>query len=349
MDIAVIGATGVVGKQCLELLDSGALAGLGRVVPVASAGSAGRDLAAEYGLSLKVDEVVALDDFDPSGLDLAIFSAGAPISRELGPVVAAAGALVVDNSSAFRMDDDIPLVVPQVNPQTMATRPARGIASVPNCSTIQLVRALHPLRALGELERLIVATYQAASGGGLRGLDELAATSRAILDRAQSTGPSAGASGRFGQPLAFSLVPEIGLRDDDGISHEEHKLRREPRKILGLPGLRVAATAVRVPVVNGHAEAVHVTFDRPVDARDALDVLRAAPGLRIYGADDGYPMPRQVCASPESSALVHVGRVRADPDDPCSLLLWVVADNLVVGAALTALEIARLAAESSWA
>ncbi|MEX5709347.1 aspartate-semialdehyde dehydrogenase [Parafrankia sp. FMc6] len=345
MDIAVIGATGVVGRQCLELLDSGALPGLGRVVPVASAGSAGRDLAAEYGLSLKVDEVVALDDLDPSGLDLAIFSAGAPISRELGPVVAAAGALVVDNSSAFRMDDDVPLVVPQVNPQTMATRPARGIVSVPNCSTIQLVRALHPLRALGELERMVVATYQAASGGGLRGLDELATTSRAILDGAP---PDNTLGGRFGQPLAFSLVPEIGLRDDNGMSHEEHKLRREPRKILGLPELRVAATAVRVPVVNGHSEAVHVTFDRPVDAREALDVLRAAPGLRVYGADEGYPMPRQVCASPESSALVHVGRVRVDPDDPCSLLLWVVADNLVVGAALTAVEIARLAAEASW-
>ncbi|WP_239346885.1 aspartate-semialdehyde dehydrogenase [Frankia sp. CiP3] len=361
MDIAVIGATGVVGKQCLELLGSGALPGLGRVVPVASAGSAGRNLAVEYGLSLKIEDVVALDDFDPSGIDLAIFSAGAPISRELGPVVAAAGALVVDNSSAFRMEDDVPLVVPQVNPQTMATRPARGIVSVPNCSTIQLVRALHPLRALGGLERLIVATYQAASGGGLRGLDELAATSRTILDSEPSAGlltgppvsatvgPPVGAPGRFGQPLAFSLVPEIGLRDDDGISHEEHKLRREPRKILNLPELRVAATAVRVPVVNGHSEAVHVTFDGPVDAGDALDVLRTAPGLRVYGADEGYPMPRQVCASPRSSALVHVGRVRADPDDPCSLLLWVVADNLVVGAALTALEIARLAAEASWA
>ncbi|CUU55420.1 aspartate-semialdehyde dehydrogenase [Parafrankia irregularis] len=349
MNIAVIGATGVVGKQCLQLLDAGALPGVERVIPVASGRSAGRDLTAEYGLDLKVEPVVALADFDPAaadlaGLDLAIFSAGAPISLELGPKVAAAGALVVDNSSAFRMEDDVPLVVPQVNPHTMATRPARGIASVPNCSTIQLVRALHPLRALGNLERLVVASYQAASGGGLRGLEELASTSREVLDG----GEPAETPSRFGRTLAFNLVPEIGLRDDAGISHEEHKLRREPRKILDLPALRVAATAVRVPVVNGHSEAVHITFDRPVTAADALDALRAAPGVRAYGEDEGYPRPRQVCSSVESSSLVHVGRIRADLDDPCSLLLWVVADNLMVGAALTAVEIARLATESTW-
>ncbi|WP_268761468.1 Asd/ArgC dimerization domain-containing protein, partial [Frankia sp. AvcI1] len=182
MDIAVIGATGVVGRECLALLDGGILPDVGRVVPVASAASAGRDLGAEQGLDLKIEPVVALEDVDPAGVDVAIFSAGAPISTRLAPVFAAAGALVVDNSSAFRMDDDVPLVVPQVNPQMLEARPARGIVANPNCSTIQLVRALHPLRAIGEIDRVIVSSYQSASGGGLRGLEELADTTRALLD-----------------------------------------------------------------------------------------------------------------------------------------------------------------------
>ncbi|WP_261554692.1 aspartate-semialdehyde dehydrogenase [Frankia tisae] len=347
MDIAVIGATGVVGRECLALLEAGLLPDVGRVVPVASGGSAGRDLGAELGLELKVEPVVALADFDPAGVDVAVFSAGAPISTQWAPVVAAAGALVVDNSSAFRMDDDVPLVVPQVNPQTLRSRPARGIVANPNCSTIQLVRALHPLRALGELDRVIVSSYQSASGGGLRGLEELAGTTRALLDGAD---PADARPGKFGQPLAFNLIPEIGLRDADGHSHEERKLRREPRKIMDMPGLRVAATAVRVPVVNGHSEAVHVSFTAPVTPDDALAALRAAPDLRVYGNDpaDGYPMPQPVCSSPTERRLVHVGRVRADVDDPCALWLWVVADNLTVGAALNALQIVGLAAEMSW-
>ncbi|CAJ61061.1 MULTISPECIES: aspartate-semialdehyde dehydrogenase [Frankia] len=347
MDIAVIGATGVVGRECLALLDGGILPDVGRVVPVASAASAGRDLGAEQGLDLKIEPVVALEDVDPAGVDVAIFSAGAPISTRLAPVFAAAGALVVDNSSAFRMDDDVPLVVPQVNPQMLEARPARGIVANPNCSTIQLVRALHPLRAIGEIDRVIVSSYQSASGGGLRGLEELADTTRALLDGAD---PAAARPGKFGQPLAFNLIPEIGLRDADGHSHEERKLRREPRKILGMPGLRVAATAVRVAVVNGHSEAVHVSFTAPVSPDDALAALRDTPGLRVYGNDpaDGYPMPQPVCASPTERRLVHVGRVRADEDDPCALWLWVVADNLTVGAALNALEIVSLAAGKSW-
>ncbi|WP_235433527.1 aspartate-semialdehyde dehydrogenase [Protofrankia coriariae] len=282
--------------------------------------------------------------FTPAGVDAAVFSAGAPISRQWAPTVGAAGALVVDNSSAFRMDDDVPLVVPEVNPDARATRPARNIVANPNCSTIQLVRALHPLRSLGTLEWVVLSTYQSGSGGGLRGLEELAASTRAVLDGL----PPATSPSRFGHPLAFNLVPEIGLRDDDGISHEEQKLRREPRKILTMPSLRITATAVRVPVINGHSEAVHLGFDRPVSPADAIAALRGAPNLRVYGADDGYPMPRPVCESPTQRRLVHVGRVRSDPDDPRSLWLWVVADNLIVGTALNALEIVRLATGTTW-
>ncbi|WP_163549292.1 aspartate-semialdehyde dehydrogenase [Candidatus Frankia nodulisporulans] len=352
MNIAVIGATGVVGRECLTLLDSGLVPGVDRVVPVASGGSAGRDLGAELGLNLKVEPVVALEEFDPSTVDVAVFSAGAPTSTAYGPIVAAAGALVVDNSSAFRMDDDVPLVVPQVNPQALATRPARGIVANPNCSTIQLVRALHPLRDIGEIDRVIVSSYQSASGGGLRGLEQLADTTRGLLDGAD---PADTTAGRFGPPLAFNLIPEIGLRDDDGHSHEERKLRREPRKIMDLPGLRVAATAVRVAVINGHSEAVHVTFTAPVRPEDARGALRAAPDLRVYGDPepagspaDAYPMPRFVCSSPTERRLVHVGRVRSDPDDPHALWMWVVADNLTVGAALNALQIVALAAGMPW-
>ncbi|CAO5149966.1 Aspartate-semialdehyde dehydrogenase 2 [Frankia sp. AiPs1] len=345
MDIAVVGATGVVGRECLTLLESGLVPGIDRVVPVASAGSAGRDLREELGLTLKVEPVVALEEFDPATVDVAVFSAGAPISTEYGPRLAAAGALVVDNSSAFRMDDDVPLVVPEVNPQALTTRPARGIVANPNCSTIQMVRALHPLRALGEIERVIVSSYQSASGGGLHGLQELADTTRGILDGAD---PADATRGRFGPPLAFNLIPEIGLRDDEGHSHEERKLRREPRKIMDMPGLKVAATAVRVAVVNGHSEAVHVTFGAPVSPADALDALRSAPGLRAYGDADGYPMPRLVCADPAERRLVHVGRIRNDPDDPCALWMWVVADNLTIGAALNALEIVQLVSGLPW-
>ncbi|CAO5230107.1 aspartate-semialdehyde dehydrogenase [Frankia sp. AgKG'84/4] len=345
MDIAIVGATGVVGREALGLLEAGFLPDLGRVVPVASAGSAGRDLGEEFGLTLKVEPVVALERFDPSTVDVAVFSAGAPISTAWAPRFAAAGALVVDNSSAFRMEDDIPLVVPEVNPHTLRARPPRGIVANPNCSTIQLVRALHPLREIGEIERVIVASYQSASGGGLRGLGELADTTRSLLDGAD---PARDTPGKFGQPLAFNLIPEIGMRDDEGHTHEERKLRREPRKIMEMPGLRVAATAVRVAVVNGHSEAVHVEFADEVSAADALAALRAAPNLRAYGDDEGYPMPRFVCASPTERRLVHVGRVRSDPDDPRALWLWVVADNLTVGAALNALEIVQLAGEMSW-
>lgn len=255
--------------------------------------------------------------------------------------------LVVDNTSAFRMLPEVPLVVPQVNPGALARRPAAGIVANPNCSTIQLVRVLHPLHELAGLDSLVVATYQAASGGGLPGLAELAEESGRLLADSRVQGEP---GGRFGQPLAFNLVPEVGLADDSGFTHEERKLAREPRKILGLPQLRVSATAVRAPVFHCHSEAVHLRLRLPVTVEEVERALLATPGLRVYRPSDrpAYPMPRTVFASDEDRALVHVGRIRVEPEDPHAVALWIVADNLWVGAALNALQIVELGTKYGW-
>ncbi|MBT2403257.1 MULTISPECIES: aspartate-semialdehyde dehydrogenase [unclassified Streptomyces] len=344
--IAIIGATGAVGRECLALLDSG-IVPVEQVVPVGSARSVGRDLGAELALSLPMAPLVTIGDLDPQGLDVAIFCAGVDVSNREAERLASAGVLIVDNSSAFRMRPDVPLVVPQVNPGALADRPVSHLVANPNCSTIQLVRALHPLHELAALESVVVATYQAASGGGLRGLEELAEGSRRLLeDRSAPSGPG----GRFGQPLPFNLVPEIGLQDDSGLTHEERKLVREPRKILGLPELRVSATAVRVPVFDCHSEAVHVRLREPVTTAAVEEALAATPGLRVYSRSDSpsYPMPRSVFARPQDRALVHVGRIRVEPEDPRAVAVWVVADNLWVGAALNAVQIVELATKNGW-
>jgi aspartate-semialdehyde dehydrogenase len=350
MRIALIGATGAVGRECLTLIDGGTIpVDQVQVVPVASAGSAGLDLRAEMGLSIPMSPVTTVEELEPEELDVAILCAGAEVSEREAGRLAAGGALVVDNSSAFRMRPDVPLVVPQVNPHLLQTRPVAGLVANPNCSTIQLVRALHPLHALAGLDDIVVATYQAASGGGLRGLAELAEGSAGVLSDPEAAPP--GKPGRFGQPLSFNLIPEIGLRDDTGFTHEERKLVREPRKILGLPELRISATAVRVPVFHCHSEAVHIRLRHAVTVKAVEDALAAVPGLRVYRDGDAgpsYPMPRSVCVRPEDRAMVHVGRIRVDPDDARTVWLWVVADNLWVGAALNAVQIVGLAVTYGW-
>jgi len=344
--IAVVGATGAVGKECLGLLHKG-IVQVDSVVPVASAASAGRDLKSELGLDLPMSLVSTLDDTDFKNIDVAVFCSGVESSRQHAERVAAMGTLVVDNSSAFRGRPDVPLTVPEVNPETLAERPATNLVANPNCSTIQMVRALHPLHVLAGLEQVVVSTYQAASGGGNRGLEELATASQRRLTDAQAP---IGPPGRFGQPLAFNLVPEIGLPDESGFSHEERKLAIESRKILGLPDLRVSATAVRVPVFDCHSEAVYVRTKNPVSVTAVEDALAMTPGLRVYrqGERPNYPMPRTVAASDMDRALVHVGRIRVDPDDDRAVWLWIVADNLWVGAALNALEIVSLATKLGW-
>jgi aspartate-semialdehyde dehydrogenase len=341
---AVVGATGAVGQELLILLSRNEVP-ITHLLPIASANSAGRDLGTRLNLDAHIERVRSLDNVDFTDIDLAFFAAGAEVSRQMAEKAAAAGCLVIDNSSAFRMRDDVPLTVPQVNPETVRERPAANLISNPNCSTIQLVRALHPLHQAAGLRRVFVSTYQAGSGGGLRGLTELADDSRTLLDKSGEPRP-----GRFGPPLAFDLVPQIGAVDEHGAAHEEQKLRREPRKILALPDLRIGATAVRVPVFHCHSEAVHVELDRPLSATEAEDILAATPGIRVYRAGDDrpYPTPRHVEASGEDRALVHVGRIRQDNEEPESLSMWVVADNLWVGAATNAVDIMRIAHEYGW-
>ena len=346
MRVAVVGATGAVGKECLYLLEHGDLP-VDHVTPIASAASAGRDLRAELGLTLSMGPVTAVEDADIDSLDVAIFCAGAETSLREAERFTSRGVLVVDNSSAFRGRDDVPLVVPEVNPEALAERPESNLVANPNCSTIQMVRALHPIHRLAGLEQVIVSTYQSASGGGYRGLAELTDESaRRLADMSSPMGPS----GRFGQPLAFNLVPQIGLTDDEGWAHEERKLAREPKKIMGLPNLRVSATAVRVPVFDCHSEAVHVRTAEPLTAEAVEDALSLSPRIRVYrGAEQpNYPMPRVVALTDEDRARVHVGRIRVDPDDDHAVWLWIVADNLWVGAALNAVEIISTAVKATW-
>jgi len=341
--LAVVGATGAVGRELLLLLNRIELLNA-QVVPAATAASAGVDLRAELGLTLPVESVRAIGDVDFGELDAVFFTAGAEVSRQHAEKAAAVGCLVIDNSSAFRAREDVPLVVPQVNPCLLAERPASGLISNPNCSTIQLVRVLHPLCELASLERVILTTYQAASGGGRRGLDELAESSASVLADGQPP------SGRFGPPLAFNLVPQIGMVDERAVSNEEHKLATEPLKIMDLPDLKVSATAVRVPIFHCHAEAAWVRFDRPVSATDAAEVLRSTRGILLYTDADSppYPTPRLVERSGLGRAWVHVGRVRVDPADPTALWLWIVADNLWVGAALNAVNILQTVLKYGW-
>jgi aspartate-semialdehyde dehydrogenase len=341
---AIVGATGAVGHELLRLLTRPGLPPL-HLIPAASARSAGLDIGAELGLGRDIEPVRSLDDLDFTEVDVAFFAAGAEVSRQTAEKAAAGGCLVIDNTSAFRMREDVPLTVPQVNPESIKERPESNIVANPNCSTIQLVRALSPLHELAGLRRVFVSTYQAGSGGGLRGLNELSDDSRRILDGEDDLTP-----GRFGPPLAFDLVPQIGLLDEHGVAHEERKLRQEPRKIMGLPELKVGVTAVRVPVFHCHSEAVRVELERPITIGEAEDALADAEGIKLYRSNDrpAYPSPRLVERSGGDRALVHVGRVRVDDEDPDTVSMWVVADNLWVGAAFNAVDILRVACDYGW-
>jgi aspartate-semialdehyde dehydrogenase len=273
------------------------------------------------------------------GVDFAFFSAGEAISRELGPEAARRGAVVIDNSNAFRMDDDVPLVVPEVNPRDAFLH--RGIVANPNCSTIQMVVALQPLYEAAGLKRVVAATYQAVSGAGREAVEELEEQCRASLAGEKTTAryiPHKAAA-RCHQ-LAFNLVPQIDVFVEDGYCKEEMKMIRETRKIMGLPGLAVTATTVRVPVINGHSIALNVELDRPLSAGEARELLRHAPGVAVM--DDPaalvYPMPLEA----SGGDAVCVGRIRPDYSVPHGLNLWVVADNIRKGAATNSIQIAEL-------
>jgi aspartate-semialdehyde dehydrogenase len=304
----------------------------------ASARSAGTTLPWRGGEITVEDAALA----DPRGLDIALFSAGAASSRALAPRFAAAGVTVIDNSSAFRMDPDVPLVVSEVNPE--AVRDARkGIVANPNCTTMAAMPVLKPLHDEAGLVRLVASTYQAVSGGGSAGVDELDKQARQVVDRAaELTHDGAAvafpAAEKFAKPIAFNVLPLAGKIVDDGSfeTDEEQKLRNETRKILGLPDLPVSGTCVRVPVFTGHSLSINAAFERPISVERALEVLAAAPGVAV----SDVPTPLEAAGRDPS----YVGRIRVDPtvDGGRGLALFVSNDNLRKGAALNAVQIAEL-------
>jgi aspartate-semialdehyde dehydrogenase len=320
MKVAVLGATGAVGRTMMDILEERNFP-VDELVPLASERSAGTRLHWR-GRDWEV-RTPSRDAF--RGCDVALFSAGASRSRDWAPIAAEAGAVVIDNSSAWRMDPDVPLVVPEVNSAALGQRP-RGIVANPNCATIQLVVALAALHRASPLQRVIATTFQSVSGAGQKGL--------AALEAELAGGSSADSP--FVARIAGNVIPWIGPRQDDGWNEEESKIRAETRKILSLPGLPVVATCVRVPVRTGHSISAAIELSEPMDVARVRSALDAVDGLSVHDdADD--PLPCDVAGTD----TVCVGHIRVDPDSPSVVHLWVVADNLRKGAATNAVQIAE--------
>ena len=335
--LAVVGATGAVGTVMLELLSTRPDV-WGEIRLIASARSAGKKLKCR-GEELTV---VALSPESFDGIDVAMFDVPDEVSAEWAPIAASRGAVVVDNSGAFRMDVDVPLVVPEVNPDETRNRP-RGIISNPNCTTLSMIVALGALHQQYELKELVVSSYQAASGAGQAGIDilreqvALLANSNAgdIRNKISNFGP-------FPAPLALNVIPWAGSLKEDGYSSEELKVRNESRKILGLPNLKVAATCVRVPVITTHSLTVHALFAKEPSRKGAQDILQNAAGVKLVDDPENYKFPTP--ADVVGTDPTWVGRVRKSIDDPMALDLFVCGDNLRKGAALNTAQIAELLA-----
>ncbi|GMU44635.1 MAG: aspartate-semialdehyde dehydrogenase [Xanthomonadales bacterium] len=328
--VAVVGATGAVGTTMLEILAEREFPA-SEVVPLASERSAGKRV--KYaGQSLVVRD---LDKYDFAGVHIALFSAGGSISAVHAPRAAAAGAIVVDNTSQFRYEDDIPLVVSEVNPHAIARYKARGIIANPNCSTMQMLVALAPIHRAAGIERINVATYQSVSGAGQSGIEELGRQTAALLNF-QPIEPK-----KFQAQIAFNLIPQIDVFMDNGYTKEEMKMVWETQKILEDPSIRVNPTAVRVPVFYGHSEAVHLETREKLGAAQARALLEAAPGVVVVDERraGGYPTPVTHAAGHDP---VYVGRIREDLSHANGLAMWIVADNIRKGAALNAVQIAEL-------
>ncbi|HMH47587.1 MAG TPA: aspartate-semialdehyde dehydrogenase [Solirubrobacteraceae bacterium] len=324
--VAVVGATGQVGTLMLTLLRERRFPAR-EIVPFASERSTGRKL--EGGLIVR-----GLTGESIHGFDLALFSAGGATSGEWAPRFVEAGAIVVDNSSRWRMSDDVPLVVAEVNPEALAGN--SGIIANPNCSTMQMVVALKPLQDEAGIERLVISTYQAVSGTGKRAVDELLDQSHALLHEREIAAPRT-----YAHQIAFNALPHAGsFAAGDDHTDEERKLINETRKILGDPSIAISATCVRVPVVNGHSEAVNMQTRDPLGPERAREVLRAAPGVTVLDDPDSALYPLAIDAS--GSDDVFVGRIRRDPGHERALDLWIVADNLRKGAATNAIQLAEL-------
>jgi len=335
-DVAVVGATGAVGETMLEVLAERDFP-VGELYPLASARSAGAEVTFK-GRRLRVQDLAA---FDFSKVQIALFSAGGAVSAEHAPRAAAAGAVVIDNTSHFRYEPDVPLVVPEVNPQAAAGWRRRGIIANPNCSTIQMVVALKPLHDAAGIERINVCTYQAVSGTGKAAIEELA-TQTAQLLNGKPIEPRV-----YPKQIAFNCLPHIDVFLDNGYTKEEMKMVWETQKILEDPSIRVNPTAVRVPVFYGHSEAVHIETREKLGAEEARRLLEQAPGVVVLDRREpgGYPTAVTEAAGKDP---VFVGRIREDLSHPRGLDLWVVADNVRKGAALNSVQIAELLVREGW-
>ncbi len=331
--VAILGATGAVGTELLQLLES-------RDFPIAdlkllaSPRSAGKTLSFR-GESLTVE---AVEDQAFSGIDLVLASAGGETSKTWAPKAVEAGAVVIDNSSAFRMNPDVPLIVPEVNPEAGANH--NGIIANPNCTTILMAVALWPLYQVQPIQRIIVATYQSASGAGARAMEEVKTQAQAILN---GEPPKAEL---FPYPLAFNLFPHNSPLNEAGYCQEEMKMVNETRKIFGVEDLRVSATCVRVPVLRAHSEAINLEFNQPFSVSQAKDLLTQAPGVKLVEDWEANYFPMPMDATGQDPVLV--GRIRQDLSHPCGLELWISGDQVRKGAALNAVQIAELLVNKHW-
>jgi aspartate-semialdehyde dehydrogenase len=325
--VAVVGATGNVGREMLAILAERNFPA-DEVVAIASR----RSLGVECSFGDKTLKVKALDHFDFSDVDICLMSAGGAVSKEWSPKIAAQGAVVIDNSSAWRMDPDVPLIVPEVNADAVSGFTKKNIIANPNCSTAQLVVALKPLHDKAKIKRVVVATYQSVSGAGKDAMDELFSQSKAVftLDEVETK--------KFSKRIAFNVIPHIDVFMEDGYTKEEWKMMVETKKILD-PKIKLTATCVRVPVFVGHSEAVDIEFEQPITADEAREILRNAPGCIVIDKLEagGYVTPYE-CVGEDAT---YISRIREDATIDNGLQLWVVSDNLRKGAALNAIQIAE--------
>ncbi len=332
--VAIAGATGNVGREMLSILAERRFP-VSEVVALASPASIGREVSfGERTLKCK-----ALEHYDFSDTDICLMSAGGAVSKEWSPGIAARGCVVIDNSSAWRLDPDVPLVVPEVNAAAAKGFSKKYIIANPNCSTAQLVVALKPLHDRATIRRVVVATYQSVSGAGKEAMDELFSQTRAIFvsDPVEAK--------KFTKRIAFNVIPHIDVFMDDGSTKEEWKMVAETKKILD-PKIKLTATCVRVPVFIGHSEAVNIEFEKPISADEARDILRRAPGCLVIDRREpgGYITPHEAAGEDAT----YISRIREDPTVDNGLNLWVVSDNLRKGAALNAVQIAEVLANRGW-
>ncbi len=329
--VAVVGATGNVGREMLNILEEVNFP-VDKIHAIASRKSIGVDVGWKDGI-IKCEDIA---QFDFSTVDVVLMSVSGAFSKEWSPKIAAAGPLVIDNSSAWRMDPDVPLIVPEVNPDAIEIAHRKNIIANPNCSTIQLVVALKPLHDAATIKRAVVATYQSVSGSGKAAMDELWNQTKQVF----VLGPTEPQV--YPKQIAFNVIPFANNWMDDGYTDEEHKMWNETHKILD-PDIKLTVTCVRVPVFVSHSEAVHLEFEHPIEAEEAREILREAPGVNVIDKHDrtGYITPKEA----QGEFPVYVSRIRKDPTVENGLALWVVSDNLRKGAALNAVQIAELAHE----